>query len=273
MEIREFAQRILLSAEVAVKLQPIAEQLTDAAPGPATRVEVPVRPPELVFAPRRTAPQMPPNGRLHEPAQRGIAHHIMANHELQALEVMAWTLLAFPEAPAEFRSGLCNVMRDEQRHTRMHAERASHLGVPFGSLPVNCYIWKKALSFTSVMDYLAGLPLVFEGANLDHSFELAAVFRTAGDERSARIMQAIHEDEIQHVRFGLEWLRKLKPAKQTDWEAFTSHLHWPLRAAKARGDDFQRAAREAAGMTDEFIQQLLQAPLQPNDPPPRKESP
>ena len=90
----------------------------------------------------------------------------MANHELQALEVMAWTVLAFPGAPTEFRQGMAAVMRDEQRHTRMHIERAERLGVSFGDLPVNCYIWKKALQFTSVLDYVAGLPLVFEGANL-----------------------------------------------------------------------------------------------------------
>jgi hypothetical protein len=51
---------------------------------------------------------MPAAGAFHDPARRAVAHHIMANHELQALEVMAWTLLAFPEAPAAFRRGMVN---------------------------------------------------------------------------------------------------------------------------------------------------------------------
>jgi hypothetical protein len=39
-------------------------------------------------------------------------------------------------------------------------------------------------------------------------------------------------------------------------------LKWPLRAEKARGDVFQREARRAAGLTDEFIEHLEnQAPL------------
>lgn len=259
MEIREFAEQVLLSSDLERKLQAATGDWTDAHPGPVLRVDEPTRAENLKFAARRTAPTMPSPGALALPEKRAIAHHIMANHELQALEVMAWTLLAFPESPTEFRIGMTRVMADEQRHTRMHIERAAKLGLTFGQLPVNCYIWKKALSFTCVLDYLAGLPLVFEGANLDHSLELASAFSAAGDERSAALMRVIHRDEIEHVRFGLEWLRKLKPPHLSDWEAFYSHLHWPLRPAKARGEVFQRQARLQSGMTEDFIERLEDA--------------
>ena len=72
-------------------------------------------------------------------------------------------------------------------------------------------------------------------------------------------MRTIHRDEIQHVAFGLEWLHKLKPEAMSDWQAFESHLHWPLRAEKASGETFQREAREAAGMSPDFIAGLLAA--------------
>jgi uncharacterized ferritin-like protein (DUF455 family) len=199
---------------------------------------------------------MPKLGTFQEAAKRAVAHHIMANHELQALEVMAWVLVAFPDAPRDFRSGMAEIMADEQRHTRMHAERAAALGLRFGLLPVNCYIWKKSQQFESVMDYLAGLPLVFEGANLDHTLEFADAFEQVGDLRGAALMRTIHRDEIRHVAFGWEWLRRLKSPEQSDWEAFQSHLKWPLRPEKARGDHFQREARRAAGMSEEFISQL-----------------
>ena len=253
MEIREFAEQVLLVPDLDTKLRSVPDQLTDDAPGTAQRVMRPARPEQLQFAPRRTAPGMPAPGALRSPEKRAIAHHIMANHELQALEVMAWMLLAFPDAPPEFRQGMCIVMRDEQRHTRMHVERAAKLGIRFGELPVNSYIWGKAMEFQSVLDYLAGLPLVFEGRNLDHSLELEAAFLEVGDERSAAIMHRIHEDEIEHVRFGIEWLRRLKPQDVSDWEAFESHLHWPIRPCKARGDAFQRDARIQAGLSPEFI--------------------
>ena len=256
MELREFAERILLSESLDEKLARVATTWTDKRPGEASRPERPARPTELQFAARRTAPVMPKPGAFKDVRKRAIAHHIMANHELQALEVMAWVLVAFPEAPAEFRRGMIDVMLDEQRHTRLHIVRAAALGLRFGELPVNSYIWQKAQQFESVLDYLAGLPLVFEGANLDHTLEFATLFEQAGDERSAAIMRAIHHDEIHHVAFGLEWLRKLKSPEQSDWEAFQSHLKWPLRAEKARGEIFQREARQAAGMSDEFIEQL-----------------
>ncbi|MEZ6056484.1 MAG: ferritin-like domain-containing protein [Planctomycetaceae bacterium] len=256
MEIRQFANRVLLSTSLSEKLLAAELPWTDISPGTASRPELPGRPESLHFAAPRTAPPMPPFGSFKNPAKRAIAHHIMANHELQALEVMAWVLLAFPDAPAGFRTGVAEIMGDEQRHTRMHIERARMLGLEFGDLPVNCYIWKKAMSFECPLDYLAGLPLVFEGANLDHTCEFADAFSAAGDERSAALMRVIHRDEIEHVRFGIDWLRKLKPPGASDWETFVSHLHWPLRPIKARGDLFQRSARVKAGLDENFIDLL-----------------
>jgi hypothetical protein len=109
MEIHEFAQRVLLATSLAEKLRPEDDPLTDARPGPPLRIERPGRPANLQFAARRQAPAMPRGEALRDPLRRGLAHHILANHELQAVEVMAWTLLAFPEAPAGFRSGVAGV--------------------------------------------------------------------------------------------------------------------------------------------------------------------
>lgn len=256
MELRLFAERVLLSPLLDVKLQRVLDSFTDEQPGEARRVVEPVRSPDLTFAARRAAPAMPHPDTFADPAKRAIAHHIMANHELQALEVMAWMLLTFPEAPRDFRLGLVRIMQDEQRHTRMHVERAAALGLRFGDLPVNGYIWKKSQQFESVLDYLAGLPLTFEGRNLDHTLEFDAYFTAVQDPKSAAMMQAIHRDEIGHVAFGMEWLRKLKPPELSDWDAYVQHLHFPLRPNKSIGDVFHAEPRLAAGMTDEFIQKL-----------------
>lgn len=256
MELREFARRILESSSIDAKLIAFDPPMTDDAPGTAERPSLPARPPELAFCGRRESPPMPNPNTFGDPRRRAIAHHIMANHELQALEVMAFVVVAFPDAPAEFRRGLARIMADEQRHTRLHIDRLRELGMRFGEIPVNGYFWNKAQDFRSLLDYLAGLPLTFEGCNLDHTLEFETWFHEAGDERSAGVMRAIHRDEIQHVAFGLHWLRELKPPELSDWEAYTSHLHWPLRPAKSRGRTFHRDPRLAAGMTEEFIERL-----------------
>ncbi|MFZ9088667.1 MAG: ferritin-like domain-containing protein [Planctomycetaceae bacterium] len=256
MELRAFAEQVLLSDSLSVKLQAPVLPLTVQDPGPAILIDTPGRPAALLFAPRRTAPAMPHGSALHDPAKRAVAHHIMANHELQALEVMGMILLSFPQAPADFRSGLAEVMVDEQRHTRMHMSRCRDLGTEFGDFPVNSWIWQKAQTFRSELEYVAGLPLVFEGANLDHSIEFEEAFLQAGDRRSAAVMRTIHNDEIRHVRFGMEWLQRFKPPGQSDWDAWTQALHFPLRPSRARGTMFQHQARLEAGLSEEFIQLL-----------------
>ena len=257
MEVRTFAEMVLFSDTLDKKLQRPKENFTDKFRGKSIRVAIPARPANLQFAARRTAPLMSKPQALADPAKRAVAHHIMANHELQALEVMAMILVTFPDAESEFRRGLVEIMFDEQRHTRMHVQRAAELGLNFGDLPVNSYIWTKATEYESVLQYVAGLPLVFEGANLDHTVELEDCFLQHSDRRSAAIMRAIHKDEIAHVQFGLDWLRKLKDPQLSDFEAWQQALHWPIRPKNARGKSIQRDARLAAGMDADFVDQLI----------------
>ncbi|MEZ6126699.1 MAG: DUF455 family protein [Planctomycetaceae bacterium] len=256
MELRAFAEQVLLSESLDQKIQRPEAALTDVNPGPAVRITVPARPENLQFAAQRTAPAMPKGQAFSSRQKRAVAHHIMANHELQALEVMAMILLAFPDADPEFRMGVARIMFDEQRHTRLHVRRAAELGLTFGDLPINSYIWTKAQAYESVLEYVAGLPLVFEGANLDHTVEFEEYFLQHDDPRGAEIMRAIHLDEIQHVEFGLTWLRKLKDPGLSDFEAWQQALKWPIKPGTARGERFQMDARIAAGMTPEFLEAL-----------------
>jgi uncharacterized ferritin-like protein (DUF455 family) len=77
-------------------------------------------------------------------------------------------------------------------------------------------------------------------------------------------MRAIHHDEIEHVGFGWRWLRALKDPGQSEWEAYQAHLHWPLRPDKSRGKTFHRVPRQAAGLSDEFIDRLEECGGEPH---------
>ncbi|QDT16327.1 DUF455 family protein [Alienimonas californiensis] len=263
MELSALAARVLLSAEIDRKLRPPRGPLTDESPGSAVRVALPARPRGLRFRYRKNGPKLPRGDALRDRGRRGVAHHILANHELQAAEVMAAVLLAFPRAPAAFRAELGAILCDELRHTRMHLARAEACGTRFGDHTVNGHVWRSAARFRDEAEYLCVLPLVFEARNLDESLELAALFDAAGDPKGAGVMRAIHEDEIEHVAFGLRWLGRFAPAPAggtgDEFDVWASRLEMPNQPARAVGRTFLEPPRRAAGMSDAFLAKLRRA--------------
>jgi len=253
MEIRDFAQGLVTTEDLVRKLGAPPAGLTDEDPGPPLRIERPGRPPELLFQRRIEVPSI--EG-MPDPAQRPRILHALANHELQAAELFAWALLAFPDAPKEFRQGLLRILADEQRHTRMYIARVEDAGARFGDYPVNGYFWSKIESITTPLRFLCAMSLTFENANLDHTQEYEEAARRAGDAKTAAVIERVHLDEIEHVRFGWNWLQIFKAEDESAWEAYRANLTWPLRPAKARGRTFHREGREAAGLDAEFIRRL-----------------
>lgn len=255
MELRDFARTVLETEDMVVKLAPPREPLTDDAPGPPYRAEGPGRPPELRFGDEPRA-DTPSYEGMPDPAQRPRILHGLANHELQAAELFAWALLAFPDAPPAFRRGLAGILQDEQRHARMYIARLEDNGHRFGDFPVNGYFWKKAPDIHSPLDFVCAMSLTFENANLDHTVDYAEAARRAKDPKTALVIDQVHKDEIEHVRFGWTWLQVFKKEDESAWDAWQSRLAFPLRPARARGRVFYRQGREAAGIDPEFIRRL-----------------
>jgi len=260
MEMRELALRVVTSTRLEDKITPAPdgpEALTDREPGEPLRVMTPGRPPNLQIVPGREVKVPSIDGMADRP-QRARIVHAFANHELQAAELFAWALLAFPDAPPEFRRGLAGILDDEQRHTRMYIARSEALGLPFGEEPVSGYFWGKVEHIDSPAAFVCAMSLTFENANLDHTVDYAAAARNAGDAKLASVIDRIHDDEVEHVRFGWTWLGRFKPEHQSMWEAFRANLTWPLRPLKAKGARFYPEGRVAAGLDPEFIR-LLEA--------------
>jgi len=253
MEVRDFALAVVTTEDLVRKLGAPPAGLTDEELGSPLRIELPGRPPELRFQ-RRI--EVPPSEGMPDPAQRSRILHALANHELQAAELFAWALLAFPDAPKEFRQGLLRILADEQRHTRMYIARVEDAGARFGDYPVNGYFWSKIESITTPLRFLCAMSLTFENANLDHTLEYEEAARRAGDAKTAAVIERVHLDEIEHVRFGWTWLQIFKQEDESAWDAYRANLTWPLRPAKARGRTFHRQGREAAGLEAEFIRRL-----------------
>ncbi len=254
-QIRDCALSIVETHSLDVKLASPAGELADDAPGPAYRAPAPGRPPELRIRGAREF-RVPRIGGYGDPEQRARILHALANHELQAAELFAWALLAFPDTPADFRRGLLHILADEQRHTRMYIARVEAAGARFGDFPVSGYFWSKTPAIRSPLDFICAMSLTFENANLDHTVDYAAAAREAGDDKTAAVIERIHRDEVEHVRFGWRWLQVFKGEDRSAWRAYRDHLTWPLRPAKARGRTLHRGGREAAGLDEDFIRRL-----------------
>jgi uncharacterized ferritin-like protein (DUF455 family) len=257
MELRDFAEQVLFATTLDEKLQSPAV-VTDDRPGsPLLTPQAPGRPVELRFKPQGSGKaDFPSVHRLERDQERGRLLHFFANHELLATELMALALLRFPDAPAAFRRGVWQTLKDEQLHTRLYVQRMRNCGIEFGELPVSGYFWRSVAPMETPLDYVAGLCLTFEQANLDFCRYFARGFQAVGDGDTAGLLDRIYHDEIGHVAYGLKWFRRWKNPDQSDWEAFCRQLKFPLSPQRAKGLTLNVEGRRAAGLDPAFIAEL-----------------
>ncbi len=256
MEIREFAQRVLLADTLEEKLAaPPVGLLTDQEPGHVHRLpDLPGRPVGLHFSQKGERARLPLLGELHQPEARAVLLHAFANHELLAVELMALALLKFPEAPPAFRRGLVHTLREEQEHTRLYMARMAAGGLSLGDLPVNGFFWNSISGMGTPLQYVSHLSLTFEQANLDYAQHYGQLFHRIGDTETGDLLQRIYQDEIAHVGYGLKWFRRWKDPAQDDWDAWQDTMAFPLSAARAKGNaPFNREGRRRAGFSEDFI--------------------
>lgn len=257
MELREFAELVLFSTSLEEKLR-CPDLITDERPGRAIEApKIPGRPRELQFKTGRSeSGEFPGRERLDNEHERGRLLHFFANHELLATELMALVLLRFPDAPAAFRRGVLQTLKDEQMHTKLYLQRMKSCGVQFGDLPVSGYFWRSVSGMENPVDYVAGLCLTFEQANLDFCRQFAGEFRKVGDDATGRLLDKVYRDEIGHVAYGLKWFRRWKNPGEGDWEAFCRQLKFPLSPQRAKGPSFNVQGRRDAGIDPEFVAEL-----------------
>ena len=260
MELRAFAERVFFGSRLEDKLRgPTGGlgALEDRAPGRAWSWELPGRPEALAIAPRERRVRMPRDGAMSDARMRRRALHAFANHELMALELMAWALLAFPEAPPPFRLGVARLLADEQRHLGMYLERIEALGGEFGEDPVNGHFFRVAPELGSELRWVCAMNLTFEQANLDHAPHYCQLFQEAGDEASAALMEQIYADEVQHVGFGAGWLRQAAQRQgRPTWDVWRANLPSCSPASRARGRGFNQHGRREAGLDEAYVEAL-----------------
>ena len=258
MELTNWATRILSADTLEEKLL-TPDILTDFTPGPAVRWDVPTRPAGMEFKRHSKEERLPG---LHEHGQvdkRAVCLHRFAGHELLAVEIMAYAILAFPEAPKHFRKGLANTLKEEQEHVKLYIERLKLLGVNFGDMPLYKHFWSHVPFLLTPIKYVSVMSLTFEMANLDFAPMYRDSFNKHGDKESATLMQRILEDEISHVSFGYQWLKKMKNPSDSDWDTWRENVPERLPLHRAKGFVFQEDHRKKANIPDHWIEEFKKA--------------
>jgi uncharacterized ferritin-like protein (DUF455 family) len=255
LEVKDFAERLLVGTQLEDKLFS-APLLSDVSPGKDFRYhERPGRPSALAFSDYKEQHLLRKLKTLKTDAERGQLLHFFANHEILAIELMALALLKFPDADPVFRKKICQTIADEQKHARLYFQRMNECGVELGDVPLSPAFWDHLHGMNNLSEYICGLSLTLEQANLDFAHAYAKRFQEAGDERTSQLLWAVYEDECFHVQVGVDMMNELR-GKQSQWDFYCENLLEPLSPARAKAAPFLEEPRRKIGLDEGFIQQL-----------------
>jgi uncharacterized ferritin-like protein (DUF455 family) len=227
--------------------------------------------PSMQFRRRTKEERLPKPDDLLSADHRAICLHRFCGHELLAVEMIAWALLAFPEAPKSFRKALCHQLKEEQEHVRLYQEALKRFGLSFGDLPLYKHFWAHLPDLDSPLTYLSCMNLTLEQANLDFAPMYGSAFLRCQDEESAALMAKIFQDEIGHVKLGWRWFERMREAGGSSWQAWMEHLPPLLHPSRARGGEFRPEGRREAGLPEDWVSKMRDLPTLRLETPPRAE--
>ena len=110
----------------------------------------------------------------------------------------------------------------------------------------------------SPMDYVTGMSLTFEQANLDYSCHYIKLMKTVGDQSTESLLKKVYEDEIGHVKYGVAWFDVWRSEKDSQWQAHQNTMKGrePLSMSRAKGIGFDRDGRLKAGLSLDYVDRM-----------------
>ena len=172
---------------------------------PALFADGPARDPRFVVKERwRECVNLPEEHALH---QVQFLHRQM-NEEVNGLECSARCLSDFPEADWELRMWFARQCADEARHARMFRRELESTGGHVGQFPVMNFQYRIINKADSLVGRLTIQNRTFEAGGIDAVAWVADQVRAAGDAHLADFFDSQLADEIIHVRFANEWIRR-----------------------------------------------------------------
>ncbi|MGH6787082.1 MAG: ferritin-like domain-containing protein [Novosphingobium sp.] len=208
--------------------------------------------------PELLAPQqMPKRGKAQSERGRIALWHSLAHIEFVAIDLALDMAGRFgAEMGREFVGDFLAVAADEAMHFALLARRLRTLGSHYGALSAHGGLWQAAEATRhDVAARLAVVPMVLEARGLDVTPAMIERVQAAGDERGARILQRILDDEIRHVGVGAKHFVALCDAHgesaESMWKSLVArHFRGSLKPP------FNDSARLAAGLPRSFYAEV-----------------
>lgn len=200
---------------------------------------------------------MPRRGKGGSERARIALLHALAHIEFVAIDLAFDLVLRFGEGmPEAFLDDWLRVGADEAMHFALLDRRLRTLGSHYGALPAHDGLWDAAQATAhDLAARLAIVPMVLEARALDVTPQTVSRLRAAGDADSARMLERIMADEVNHVQAGTRWFQWTVNRVGVD----PVH-HWQMLVNRHfRGcvkPPFNDSARGQAGLTRDYYSTL-----------------
>ncbi|WP_269429498.1 ferritin-like domain-containing protein [Aurantiacibacter marinus] len=193
--------------------------------------------------------KMPRRGKGGSQRSRIALWHALAHIEFVAIDLALDIVGRFGAAMGDtFVADFLAVAADEAMHFALIERHLASMGAQYGDLPAHGGLWQSAADTAHAVDArLAIVPMVLEARGLDVTPATLERVRSFGDERGARILQRILDDEIRHVLAGSThfdaWCAANGKNPQNHWRLLVKrHFRGGIRPP------FNDSARLAAGL-------------------------
>ena len=224
------------------------------------------------------AERFSPEERNSPEASRSLMHGIFMG-EIQALEGAGRTCWDFEtgneemQAPFDFKLAMARQCWDEARHVEISVKLTEWMGTEIGEFSENTFLYEAACNPDPVMR-ITGVNRALEGLAIDVFNTMKAFGEKCGDPVMEFCEDWMLADEVTHVKFGSDWLRKLtednpeRRARALEFQRVVDKL-FSLGGLRSDKDEspikLARRFRELAGFTDAEIDEIAEVAAEAAD--------
>jgi uncharacterized ferritin-like protein (DUF455 family) len=203
--------------------------------------------------PNLVSPKLMPSWKKLGISQTIYLLHSLAHIEISAVEIAWDTIIRFSPNlyPGQFYLDFLSIASDEARHFNFLCERLQVHNSHYGQIPGHDNLWEIAnKTKDDPIARIAAIQLIQEPRALDSGDRLINKFDAYGDKKSAEIMKIICDEEIGHVKIGMDWFTHHCEAQNLAPKPYFQEI--VKKYAIMIPPPFNENARNKAGMKKEW---------------------